>query len=121
MSTHARPIVFVGKEFENEIEALYFLQKHHFFTEAEVELIESEINNGDCALEDCINEKYKKFPDAEVLNYVTDEGYFIGYNIAHYKTEDDMHGFLNDIQAAQEQWFKLFKEEGAVCIRVQTS
>lgn len=56
-----------------------------------------------------------------MLNYVTNNGYFIGYTVAYYKTEDDMPSFLNDLQVAQEQWRELFKEDGIVCIRVQTS
>lgn len=121
MSSRARPIVFVGQEFETEIEALHFLKNHHFFTHEEIDIIEGDINHGHCTLEECINKKYKKFPTTEVLNYVTNNGYFIGYTVAYYKTEDDMPSFLNDLQVAQEQWRELFKEDGIVCIRVQTS
>lgn len=121
MSSYARPIVFVGKEFEEEFEALDFLKERKFFDNDEYDYIVDKINSGESNLEEFISDKFKKFPNSEFLDYVNGTGYFIGYTVAYYKTEDDMLGFLSDIEVAKTQWKELFKEEGVVCIRVQTS
>lgn len=121
MSTHSRPIVFVGKDFEDQFEALNFLEEKKFFINKESQEIEDKINSGYCSLEECIYEKFKNFPSSQTLDYVKGIGYFIGYTVAYYKTETDFAGFLKDIELAKNQWRELFKEEGAVCIRIQTS
>ena len=121
MSTYSRPIVFVGKDFEDQFEALDFLEERNFFTDEEVKAIKDKINRNYCSLEECVSDKYKNFPRNETLDYVKNTGYFIGYTVAYYKTETDFPGFVQDIELAKNQWRELFKEEGAVCIRIQTS
>lgn len=120
MSTYSHPIVFVGQSFENQLEALDFLYERKFFTNEEYQDIEHKINTRYCCLEECLG-KFKNFPSCQTLNYVTGQGYFIGYTVAYYKTEDDMLGFLKDIDEAQAQWQQVFNEAGKVFIKVQTS
>lgn len=121
MGTYSNPIVFVGENFENCFEALDFIKQKSLITKEEYEEFKEKINSNYCSLEECLNKKFKHFPRSEPLNYVNGQGYFLGYTIAAYKTKTDMPGFLEDIAEAQNMWRQFFKEDGKVCIDIQTS
>lgn len=121
MSTHSYPIVFVGETFENDCEALDYIYKYDLLTQEEYEVMKAQIKSEDCALEECLDDKFKDFPNSEWLNPVTGYGYFLGYTICAYKMQDDMPGYLKDIEVAKENWKAIFKEDGKLCMDVQVS
>lgn len=120
MSIHAYSIVYIGKTFETEAEALHFLTKKNIFTTDEEEEIENHIETGYSNLEEhLMNKKLTKFPDVGYLNYSTGEGYFIGYLFYIHGIIADPILYAKEADECKEQWEKLFNEEAEVNDAIQ--
>ena len=97
MSVDYTPILFVGKEFDNQYEAAEFIEKYFELSEEEKQAIEK-----DGIVEWCYG---REDIDASETNcYVDDAPVVIGYELGVRDTE----AFTRHVDEAVEQWEEKF-------------
>lgn len=112
MSTRAHPIVFIGITFESPDEVLEYLNNHNIIDNLTLVYYKDMINEEEINLEYELELSHLNgFPNLEMIDYSTNEGYFLGYKLDVEKLNTDPNGFLQDIQTAKINWKKYFTEE----------
>jgi hypothetical protein len=120
------PLLIVGKEFENEDEAIDFLVDKNYLSFDEGETIKQAGHEGRYFLEEYLwehlhnkNTTQPKFPSTQTLDLSLGEGYFIGYCLCVWDLDKKVDDFTKELQLAKENWKYYFKEEGEICHLVE--
>ena len=125
MGTHSTPILFLGKIFENESEAIDFLVEKKSLTKEKAKEIKEASRQGRYFLDEYIWSNQKKlnpsFPSAQRLDLVTGEGYFLGYELYPLKMEKELEEFLDSFNLAKVNWLHHFNEVGKIHHMIETT
>jgi hypothetical protein len=123
MSVRATPLIFVGKKFDNQLEAIDYLYEHKTINKEEKNYFLEQITSKKMSLEECFdsNDKFAEYPTAEVLDYMNNRGFFMGYIIGFNQLVKDPNNFLLDIETAKETWFAIFGDNADLRQEIQIS
>jgi len=107
MGVSTKAITFVGREFNNEKEALIYFK-------SKIELTEDDLEEMGPRLHYWLDERQKKgFPDCGLYSQFTGDencGYYIGYNVY----DPDPEKMQKKIAKASENWENMFKEKAKI-------
>lgn|SRR5574343_1002207 len=102
MGVSYRPVLYVGKEFEDQNEAKDFYSKFYDYTEEDIEYIEEESFSEFCySLENGLS--------GEILNCYNGYGFVFGIDIGSSVRQPDL--FNSKVQDAIAKWEELFGNE----------
>lgn len=100
MGVNYSPVLYVGKQFEDEEDARNFYEEFFLITSEDEDII------AECGLEELIQ---GKMLDSITLNYYYTSGFIIGVNIGRFVRQPE--NFAEEVQKAISKWKKLFGEE----------
>lgn len=111
MGVFTKPIIYIGKEFRNEKEALVYFLSQLKKTLSEDDLIELDIDNKKLQLTYWLEDNREKgYPNCGLYSIFSgdeNQGYYIGFPVY----DKDPQKMKQKITQATESWNALFKDE----------